>query len=89
MAMQKLILGMAVAMIAVGMVSAQKCEVVEDWKIPTGEYRVSDLYINGPSFGIWTDTYEHKEYSTYTTTQTRMVTASALSSACTMYVCVS
>ena len=65
MAMQKLLLGMAVAMIAVGMVSAQMCEVVEDWKIPTGEYRVSDLYINGPSFGIWTDTYEHKEYSTY------------------------
>ena len=51
MAMQKLLLGMAVAMIAVGMVSAQMCEVVEDWKIPTGEYRVSDLYINGPSFG--------------------------------------
>ena len=64
MAMQKLMLGVAVAMIAVGMVSAQKCEVVEDWKIPTGVYRVSDLYINGPSFGIWTDTYEHKEYST-------------------------
>lgn len=47
---------------ASGVVRAQECAVVEDWKINSEEYPVSDLYINGPSFGVWTDPYEHIEY---------------------------
>jgi len=38
------------------------CTTVEDWKIPTGIYSVNELYINGPSFGVWRDKYEHVEY---------------------------
>ena len=42
--------------------AAQECELVEDWKIETGLYNVADFYVNGPSFGVWTDSFEHKEY---------------------------
>jgi len=53
---------LVVAFFASGAHAQYDCVITEDWKIPTGIYPINELYINGPSFGIWRDKYEHVEY---------------------------